>query len=62
MTSQLESEVLIIGAGIMGASIARELSQYKVNPDPALKRGALGSPGFIAFIPVINHGAFCGAG
>jgi len=33
-----------------------------VNPDPALKRGALGSPGFTAFIPVINHGAFCGAG
>ena len=31
MTSQLESEVLIIGAGIIGASIARELSQYKVN-------------------------------
>ena len=34
----------------------------RVNPDPALKRGALGSPGFTAFIPVINHGAFCGAG
>ena len=31
MTSPLESEVLIIGAGIIGASIARELSQYKVN-------------------------------
>jgi len=31
MTNQLESEVLIIGAGIIGASIARELSQYKVN-------------------------------
>jgi len=34
----------------------------RVNPDPALKRGALGSPGLTAFIPVINHGAFCGAG
>jgi len=34
----------------------------EVNPDPALKRGALGSLGFTAFIPVINHGAFCGAG
>ena len=31
MTNQFESEVLIIGAGIVGASIARELSQYKVN-------------------------------
>jgi hypothetical protein len=35
---------------------------YDVNPDPALKRGALGSPGFTAFIPVVNHGVFCGAG
>jgi len=34
----------------------------KVNPGPALKRGPLGSPGFTAFIPVINHGGFCGAG
>jgi glycerol-3-phosphate dehydrogenase len=31
MTNPLESEILIIGAGIVGASIARELSQYKVS-------------------------------
>ncbi|OGP67471.1 MAG: hypothetical protein A2169_12260 [Deltaproteobacteria bacterium RBG_13_47_9] len=30
MKDPWESEVLIIGAGIIGASIARELSQYKV--------------------------------
>jgi glycerol-3-phosphate dehydrogenase len=28
--NQLESDVVIIGAGMVGASIARELSQYKV--------------------------------
>jgi len=39
-----------------------EEERILVNPDPALKRGALGSPGFKTFIPVINHGAFCGAG
>jgi len=39
-----------------------DLEDLYVNPDPALKRGALGFPGFTAFIPVINHGAFCGEG
>jgi len=33
-----------------------------VNPVPALKREALEPFGFTAFISVINHGAFCGAG
>jgi len=43
-------------------STIKDFSLAAVNPAPALKRGALGAPGFTAFIPVINHGAFCGAG
>ena len=30
MNHQMDSDVVIIGAGMIGASIARELSQYKV--------------------------------
>jgi bacterioferritin len=36
--------------------------KVEVNSDLALKRGALGSSGFIAFIPVKDQSAFCRAG
>jgi len=34
----------------------------EVNPDPALKRGALGGPCIYSIHPVINHGPFREAG
>jgi glycerol-3-phosphate dehydrogenase len=43
--SQLESDVVIIGAGVTGTTVARELSRYKVDAIVVEKGGDAGSQG-----------------
>ena len=45
MAKQLEADVVIIGAGIIGTTIAQELSRYKVETVVVEKGGGVGSQG-----------------
>ena len=45
MVKQIEADVVVIGAGITGTTIARELSRYKVETVVVEKGGDAGSQG-----------------